>query len=350
MLLDKINRDIEKEYERKRKKAEIELANRRNDIYEAIPQVKQIDEYMRGLGILLGYRALNRNPSSFIIKSLPKQYVNLDVEQIKSEIGELEHLKENLLIKNGYTSYYLTNTFECNECNDTGYISGHDGTSKACTCRKIIYSQKLKSISGVPNTDIFENFDVNYYCEKVNREAFGISVSPKEQMEGVYRRCKLFVEQFEDKSRNNMIFEGKAGLGKTFLANCIINALTDKGYSCLYVSATDLFKYFAPGFYDRDDCSEMVEFILNCNLLVIDDLGSEKQTETRYAELLDILNKRESNNKNKLCKTIITTNMMPTQIKKNYDERVFSRIYGDYDLLKFAGEDIRLVKKQTCKR
>ncbi len=349
MILNRINTDIDREFENKRHKARDVLEKRKAEVYKIIPAIQEIDNYMSGLGILLGYRAMNKKPSDFIIQKLPKQYLNLDEEQIKAEIKNLEVLKSGLLKSKALDENYLNNSYECKVCSDTGYISKDNGIIEMCKCRKNIYAQKLKELAGVPENHIFENFNLDYYSDSEDKNKYGISVSPRELMKCVLDRCVRFVNDFEKIDKDNMVFIGKSGLGKTFLANCIINALTDRCFSCMYVSATDLFKYFASGFYGRDDCSEIVDLILNCNLLVIDDLGSEKQTETRYAELLDILNKRESNNKNKLCKTIITTNMMPAQIKKNYDERVFSRIYGEYDLLKFAGDDVRLIKKQIGK-
>lgn len=345
MILDRINKEIDREYEQKIRDARETSEKRKTEIYEKLPKIKEIDSYMSSLGILLGYKAMGRKPSAFIIEKLLPQSSDLTFEQIKLEIKELEQLKENLLRNFGYSSDYMANPFQCKNCSDTGYIKNKNGIGVVCECRKAIYAKKLKEIANVPENDTFENFNLDFYSEQANKEIFGINVSPREQMDGACKRCLQFVDDFEDKSKNNMVFVGKSGLGKTFLANCIINALTDKGYSCFYVSATDLFKYFMPKLYGMDESYDMAEFILNCNLLVIDDLGSEKQTETRYAELLEVLNKREANNKFKLCKTIITTNLMPAEIKKNYDERVFSRIYGEYDLLRFAGEDIRIKKK-----
>lgn len=345
MILNRINKEIDREYEQKVRLAREISEKRKEEIYEKIPKIKAIDLYMSTLGILLGYKAMGRKPSSFIVDKIPSQFSDLTSEQIKLEIKELEQLKENLLQNSGYSCDYMSNPFQCKSCLDTGYIKDERGISYICECRKHVYAKKLKEVANVPESDIFENFSLDFYSENTDKSRFGISVSPKEQMEGAYNRCVQFVDKFEDKSKNNMVFVGNSGLGKTFLANCIINALTDKGYSCFCVSATDLFKYLMPNIYNADEHDGIKDFILNCNLLIIDDLGSEKQTETRYAELLDVLNKREANNKHNLCKTIITTNLMPAEIKKNYDERVFSRIYGEYDLLRFAGEDIRIKKK-----
>ena len=129
------------------------------------------------------------------------------------------------------------------------------------------------------------------------------------------------------------------------MGNCIINALTDKGVSCLYMPATALFKPFAPGYYNPEEAAEIIDFINNCDFLVIDDLGSEKQTATRYSELLEILNTRELRGKIGSCKTVITTNLSPKKILDYYGERVTSRILGEYDILPFVGDDIRLKKK-----
>ena len=144
-----------------------------------------------------------------------------------------------------------------------------------------------------------------------------------------------------------MVFVGNSGTGKTFLGNCIMNVLTDRGISCLYMPATSLFKPFAPGFYGQEKAAELADFILSCAFLLVDDLGSEKQTGARYGELLEILNARELRGRTSLCRTVITTNLTPANLFSYYGERVASRILGGYDILKFAGDDIRLKRKNT---
>ena len=166
-------------------------------------------------------------------------------------------------------------------------------------------------------------------------------------MEAVYKRCVRFAEHFTEKNINNMVFVGNSGLGKTFLGNCIMNELTDRGISCLYMPATSLFKPFAPGFYGQEGATELADFILSCEFLLIDDLGSEKQTGARYSELLEILNTRAMRGRTSLCKTVVTTNLTPANLFSYYGERVASRILGAYDILKFAGEDIRLKRKSA---
>ena len=342
MIIDRIHKETEAEYAQRRNEAKNTTEVRRERIYNKMPQIEQIDKKINILGILTVYKAMKRNASG--LKDCPKEYLNFDKAEIENEILILQQKKKEILEEAGYSGDYIENAFYCKQCSDTGFIL-NNSIEVACECRKKILSEKLKAVAGVPAEDVFSKFDSSLYSETVNQEKYGISVAPRVQMEAVYKRCVRFAEDFENSAVNNMVFLGNSGLGKTFLGNCIINALTDKGISCLYMPSTSLFKPFAPGFYSQEDANELIDFILNCKFLLIDDLGSEKQTGTRYAELLEILNMRELNSKKGLCKTVITTNLSPANLFAHYGERVASRILGGYDILKFAGDDIRLKLK-----
>jgi len=344
MIINKIHKEIETEYAQRHNKALVAGEKRKEHIYAEIPEIEQIDKKINLLGILNVYKTVNQNIIGKGLQNVPEKYLSFTKEEIANEILRLQQEKLKILESAGYPGDYIENAFLCPKCSDSGFVL-KDGIEILCECRQKILSEKLKNAAGVPSEDVFAKFDSNLYSDDTNQEKFGISVSPKVQMEAVYKRCVRFVENFNDPSVNNMVFLGNSGLGKTFLGNCIINALTDKGISCLYMPSTSLFKPFAPGFYSQEDAAELVDFIFNCKFLLIDDLGSEKQTGTRYAELLEILNMRELKGKKEPCKTVITTNLSPANLFSYYGERVASRILGGYDILKFAGEDIRLKRK-----
>ncbi|MBE7058255.1 MAG: hypothetical protein E7387_04040 [Ruminococcaceae bacterium] len=344
MIIDRIHKETEKEYAQRRNEAKLAQEVRKERVYTELPQIKQIDKKINMLGILTVYKAMKRSVNANILKDCPNEYFCYSKEEIDNEILLLKQKKVVILKEAGYPGDYMENAFFCRKCSDTGFVL-NNGIEISCECRRKLLSEKLKAVSGVPAEDVFSKFDSSLYSETANQEKYGISVSPKVQMEAVYKRCVRFAEEFENPSVNNMVFLGNSGLGKTFLGNCIINALTDKGVSCLYMPSTSLFKPFAPGFYSQEEANELIDFIFNCKFLLIDDLGSEKQTGTRYAELLEILNMRELRGKKELCKTVITTNLSPANLFAHYGERVASRILGGYDILKFAGDDIRLKLK-----
>ena len=344
MIVKNIYKEIEKEYSEKRNRAKQITEERKTYIYTKFPKIEQIDRAINTLGILTVYYVTKRKVPTNIVKDCPRAYLNFNKEEIDNEIIRLREQRASILEAAGYSADYIENAFSCKNCSDTGFVL-QNYVDVACDCQKKILAAKLKKAAGVPSGDVFCKFDSSFYSDKPNVEKYGIFVAPRVQMEAVYKRCVRFVELFENPEVNNMVFLGSSGLGKTFLGNCIINALTDKGFSCLYMPATSLFKPFAPGFYSQEESNEIIDFILNCSFLLIDDLGSEKQTATRYGELLEILNTRELKGKKEPCKTIITTNLSPSNLFDYYGERVASRILGGYDILKFAGEDIRLKQK-----
>ena len=344
MIIDRIHKETEKEYAQRRNEAKMVQETRKERIYTELPEIKQIDKEINMLGILTVYKAMKKSVNANVLKDCPDEYFYYSKEEINNEILLLKQKKVEILEEAGFSGDYMENAFFCKQCSDTGFVL-NNGIEISCECRRKMLAEKLKAVSGVPGEDVFSKFDSNLYSDIADQEKYGISVSPKVQMEAVYKRCVRFAEGFENPDVNNMVFLGNSGLGKTFLGNCIINALTDKGISCLYMPSTSLFKPFAPGFYSQEEANGLIDFIFNCKFLLIDDLGSEKQTGTRYAELLEILNMRELKGKKELCKTVITTNLSPANLFAHYGERVASRILGGYDILKFAGDDIRLKLK-----
>ena len=346
MILQEINRTIQQEYESRRQRADRLRLARTEEIYARFPAVQELDKTINTLGILIGYCAMKRRPPVRMTKGLPEGYLSLGAEGLNQEINRLKEQKRKLLQAAGYSSDYMEEVYQCRQCRDTGTIGSGEG-QKSCSCRKILLAEKLKQAAGVPPGDVFARFDAGLYPAEADPDRYGISVAPRTQMEAIYKRCRSFAVHFTDRNVGNMVFVGNSGTGKTFLGNCIMNVLTDRGISCLYMPATSLFKPFAPGFYGQEKAAELADFILSCAFLLVDDLGSEKQTGARYGELLEILNARELRGRTSLCRTVITTNLTPANLFSYYGERVASRILGGYDILKFAGDDIRLKRKNT---
>ena len=349
MILQNINKAIDTEYEEKKRAAEHLAATRKEEIYHKFPEICQIDRVINTLGILIGYAAMRRVPPASLTENLPddrkQAYLSMNSASLNQEIDRLRDAKQKRLRAYGCPPDYMEAVYTCNACQDTGFVKEKDSTEKSCACRQQLLAAKLKEAAGIPPEDTFTRFDICCYAELPDQKKYGISVAPRVQMDAVYKRCVRFAERFEDPAIHNMAFVGNAGLGKTFLGNCIMNQLTDRGISCLYMPATALFKPFAPGYYTQEKAAEIADFILTCELLLIDDLGSEKQTDARYSELLEILNARAQRARTLPCKTIITTNLTPANLFSYYGERVASRVLGSFDILRFAGEDIRLKQK-----
>ena len=344
MILQNINREIENEYNNRRIKAGNEKQVRLGKLYSEIPAIEETDRRINALGFLMGYAVMGTRPPARLIEGLPEYFLGMSQAQLNAEICKLEDYKKTLITDAGYKSDYMDDVYICGICHDTGFVQ-ENGIQTACTCRREMLAHKLKKAAGISPYDAFDKFNSGFYPDTADQEKYGAEAPPRVLMEAAYKICLRFAENFDDPEVKNMIFAGSTGLGKTFLANCIINYLTDRGVSCLYTSASSLFKPFAPGFYADDSAAEKADFILTCELLVIDDLGSEKQTDTRYSALLDILNARSVRKNSHRCKTIITTNLTPRDIYAYYGERVASRIIGEYALLKFAGDDIRFKRK-----
>lgn len=350
MILQDIYREIDQRYLKQTYQNKERSRIRQKEIYQNVPEIEKIDSKINTLGILIGYTAMHRNPPDKFLQDLPEadRYRAMDAVQLNAEIRKLNERKQNMLQSAGYPPNYMDAVYDCAICHDTGTVR-KDGKDADCPCRRKLLAAKLKKAAGISPEDTFAQFDSSLYPAIADQAKYGISIAPKTQMEAVYKRCVRFTEQFGDQKLNNMAFVGNSGLGKTFLGHCIMNVLTDRGISCLYMPATSLFKPFAPSIngQGQEKAAETADFIMNCALLMIDDLGSEKQTEARYGELLEILNFREQRGRSVPCKTIITTNLSPANLFSYYGERVASRILGTYDLLKFAGEDVRLKRKCT---
>ncbi len=331
----RMHREIEEELARRREAASREASRRREWIYQAFPEVEKLDRQIRQTGLELGRACLGgaENRQDALVQKL----------------DGLRKQKEQLLSQHGFPSDYYAEAAVCPVCGDRGYVEGAQGLVR-CNCYKQLLIRKLMQESNVPEkSEGFKGFDLRYYPDVPDKEKYGIAGSPRKHMADVLERCRLFVESFADPQVRNLVFIGKAGLGKTYLCNCISLALLQQGIPVLYLTAPMLFQGLTISYglpeEERESARELREMILQAELLIIDDLGTEKQTATRYAELLEVLNSRDLTGRGRPCKTVISTNLNPKNIFDYYGERVASRILGGFDVLRFVGEDIRLLQK-----
>ena len=195
----------------------------------------------------------------------------------------------------------------------------------------------LKNILAKEN---FDNFDLRYYADKTIEEE---GMSPKDKIKLIYQLSVKFVNEFET-NPVNLLFYGKTGLGKTFMCNCIAKEILDMGHTVLYATAGKLFKTIEDARFNRDemiDPAEQIDFFYSADLLIIDDLGTEFSTLATQSALFDIVNSRILERR----PTIISSNLSLKDIEQQYSDRLVSRLQGNYEFIKFLGEDIRQLKK-----
>lgn len=318
---------IYNKYNDKRLNNTIRQNNRLQDIYEKIPEIKECDLEISSLSINAARAALNGDTS---LKA-----------GLKNDIAQITEKKKALLLSNGYSSDYLDPVYDCGFCQDTGFIDG-----KPCEClqkeitRSLYTSPELEDILQRENFDTF-NFD--YYSDSFIDEASGTSAL--DNIEAVVDYCQYYVKHFEQK-HGNILFYGKAGLGKTFLINCIAKELIEQSYTVLYLSAIEFFDLLSGLTFKKENSSFFGQItmheLLQCDLLIIDDLGSEMANSFTDSALFDCLNNRLIHQKS----TIISTNLSLEELKQSYSERIYSRVLGGYMTFKIFGDDIR-IKKQT---
>ncbi len=184
----------------------------------------------------------------------------------------------------------------------------------------------------------FERFSYEYFDDTRIEPAVGTTVAG--YMRKVYGWCREFVDHFDEKG-GNLLFTGTTGTGKTFLTNCIAKALLDSYHSVIYLSAHDLFEVFSRNRFDyqtEEEMKDMYQFILECDLLIIDDLGTELNNSFTSSQLFFCMNQRLLNSRS----TIISTNLSLDRLRDEYTDRVTSRIMSHYTVIPLYGEDIRL--------
>lgn len=227
--------------------------------------------------------------------------------------------------------------YECKKCNDTGYENG-----VLCSCVKDIAAKTsyLKLIGEMPiDTSTFDNFDLKLYPEEKTSDG----VSPRKQMTAVLRSAKEFVEQFP--SGGNLLLTGKSGLGKTHLSLAVANKIIEKGYSVIYGSAQNLINEVSRESFDRSGSTEKIDSLTSCDLLILDDLGTEFATQLSASVVYNIINTRLLRG----LSTIISTNLNFKEISDFYHDRITSRLVGSYTICPCFGNDIRQIKSVNNK-
>lgn len=321
---------ILKEYESIRLTNKRLLQDREQLIYEKIPRIEVIDHeikmsYLNAARLRVTGKDANHETSA----------------QIKANNRKLTAEKEALLVANGYPETYLRPIYNCDKCQDTGYIAG---VRCECLSKKIIAAlYKQSNLKELLSKENFDTFSLDYYSKEVSA---GQKYSPYEAAASSLKQAKNFTDAFSNTSKNrgNILIYGESGLGKTFLTNCIAKELLDKGHSVLYLSANELFNSLGDYLMNqKSGLEELYKCIYNSELLIIDDLGNELTNNFVTSQLFEIINQRQIYG----LSTLISTNHNIKELQIRYSEKIMSRIIADYTVIHFYGDNIRIQKRKN---
>ena len=316
--------EIMRIYSRRQDEDRADLERRRREIYERIPEIEQLD----------------RRPGSIAMARYRAYMAAGDEHDLDSMTGELSSVageRSRLLEAAGYPADYLEMHYTCPYCHDTGYVDG-----EYCRCYLQMARAMLQEQSQLQDAVRTENFDamtMEYYDDEQIID--GIDMTQRGYMEKIAAYCRRFAQEC-DGSRNIM-FTGATGTGKSFLSHCICERYLSQERSVIYLSAIELFQVMSTARMDRDaddTVRELRERILDSDLLVIDDLGSELANTMTVSDLFYILEKRMTGKRS----TIISTNLGLNRMRDIYSERITSRIQSRFDILPLYGRDMRLVR------
>ncbi len=306
--------------DRRKERATLEAQSRIDEISNEIPELKTIQTKLAQVGLNISKAFLtSKNPQA-------------EIDKLRIESLALQDRKKKILKENGYSEDALSIKYTCPACEDTGFING-----RRCKCYinllKEIERSKIEKIAPIDECT-FESFDTNYYPQEMD------GVCPKKKAEIIKENCKRYATSFTKKSKS-LLFMGNTGLGKTHLSLAIANVVINRGYSVIYGTAQNILRDLQNENFGRTDNLRYFENeILSTDLLILDDLGTEFKNQFTVSCLYNIINSR-------LCAklpTIISTNYTFEELEEKYDQRITSRITGQYSTLILVGNDIRYIK------
>ena len=312
-----------REYDARRFQALRDMEIRRETVYGRFPKLRQIQQK-------IAENAAARARAGILGNTDAVSALDLESTDLRAE-------KERLIREYRIPEGYLEPHYSCPDCRDTGYIG-----SEKCHCFRRAISELLYDQSGLRAVLSRENFSalsMEYYDQDL---VIG-SKNLYDYMQEKIALCKRIAENYET-APESILFYGPTGTGKTFLSNCIAKELLDRCLSVLYFSAIDLFSLFSRNRYGQDP-DPVERSVLECDLLIIDDLGTESVNSFTVSKLFYCINERLNRRKG----TVISTNLDPAHLRELYSERIYSRIVSGYTLLRLDGQDIRIRKKFNSK-
>lgn len=324
----KILRRALRRFEEDRRQREERFQERRENIFRRQPRLREIDGELRSTmsRILAGALRRGTDPRP-AVEALRKQNLGLQEE------------RKLLLEQMGLPADCLEEKPACPLCGDTGYRGGG-----MCRClRAYCAREQQRELSRMLDlgSQSFETFSLEWYSEEDSPE---LGISPRENMDWIFRICKRYAAAFGPGS-GSLLLTGDPGLGKTFLSAAIAREVSGDGWSVVYDTAVHIFDRFEARKFGREAGEEIeadVERVLDCDLLILDDLGTEMTTPFVQSALYSIVNGRIMNRR----ASILSTNLKLDELSRRYSPQTASRIEGEYQILPFFGKDIRKLKKE----
>lgn len=302
-----------------------EHASRIAAAYAISPQIAECDTLMRTQMTELVRLTVAREPD-----------LNEKLERLREENLDTQRRRAELIGKLGRGEDWLDEIYDCEKCRDTGVYNG-----RVCSCLERLYNAEMTAELGVlmkNGGESFDSFDLTLYDDA---PLPGSAAVPRDTMKKVLGIARAFAENFPE-GPQNLLLQGGTGLGKTYLSACVARTVAQKGFSVCYDTASAAVGSFETQKFSRsDEADARVRRMLNCDLMILDDLGTEMPTPMAESALYTLINTRLCDGK----KTVVSTNLSYEEIEKRYNAQIYSRIRGEYLRLPFVGRDIRLMKR-----
>ena len=324
-------RRIRQEYEGKYLRAREDADRRRAEVERALPVLRQLDAQLGATGL-----ELMRISMEYAEDDAAREAA---LQQLKQKNAELQALKADVLLQGGYPADYTALRYECEHCSDTGFLD--DGKMCACMREKLIMAgYESSGLGSLLREQRFDNFSLDYF--KTDERTW-------RTMNHAYHTMREYAAQFgaaDGKAADSLLLMGGTGLGKTHLSTAVAKAVLDRGYDVMYTTALMLVGDFEMARFgnsgaagDMGVTADTTRYF-ECDLLIIDDLGTEVINQFTTSCLYNVLNTRLAMRR----PTIISTNLMQDELRRRYWDRITSRLFGEYKILPFLGSDVRAQK------
>lgn len=328
-----INRKITGIYEQRRLTAELARDRLVEQVYAKWPDLRALDRAIASSGADLLLEAIE--------PGRPRR-AELNLQLLRQQ-------RSSLLGRLGLDADFDEVHYTCSICQDSGWAGGRSDHQR-CSCYRSVLIPLLSEQANLSHLagQTFAAFDESLFQAQTDPVRYQSDLSPRQQINGLRRACEQFVRHFDQPETRNLLFVGRPGTGKTYLMACVAHSLLDLGHSVYYLSAPQLFDQlqehrtllasYNPDSTRLERSNALQDILQTCDLLLIDDLGTEAGAAARYADLLSVIDNRIQPG----LKTIISTNADPVSLRDQYDERLLSRLVGGFAVYRFFGEDVRL--------
>ena len=307
---------IRRDYEARQLDNRHELEKKTAYVYDHVPGYRELEDSVAAVSVAQGRKYLEGDENA--------------MAELKERLAKIGVRKAKLLKDAGLPETYLNPVYTCPDCKDTGYIDG-----RKCHCFKQAVITLLYEQSNIREMLQAENFHTLSY-EYYEGEALT-------HFKNTVTTCRNFIKNFNS-DYHNLFFYGTVGTGKSFLSNCVAKELIEHGHSVIYFSAASLFDLLSKYSFDyksKEERRDHYNDLYQCDLLIIDDLGTELTNQFVASQLFSLLNERHMGKK----ATIISTNLSLEELRNRYSDRIFSRITSHYSICKLTGPDIRMKKR-----